>query len=236
MKALIFAAGLGTRLRPLTATTPKPLLHVGGKPLLQWHIERLVSAGIHDIIINSAWLAEAIDQYVSGAPVRGARLQVSFEPDGPYDTGGAIRHVRAQLGEQPFLAIAGDIWTLMPFEPLLERGLKDHELGCLALVPNPVQHPGGDFCRHSNGVLSRESTGEWFTYSGISLLRAALIDRFDEQCFPLREPLRQAAEQGALAGEVWRGDWEDVGTIERYQALNARLAVSAAVRSDRSGA
>lgn len=230
MKALLFAAGLGTRLRPLTETTPKPLLPVAGKPLLQWHIDRLVACGVQDMVVNSAWLAEQIEAFIGDGSRFGARISVSHEPGGPYDTGGAIRHCRHLLGDEPVLVIAADVWTDFRFEQLLERGLNGGELGCLLLVPNPPQHPGGDFRLAADGALSREQGGEWFTYSGIGLLDPAIIDGFEEQVFPLREPLRRAAGSGRLAGMTWQGDWEDVGTVERYQQLNQRLQSGSAGR------
>ena len=222
MKALLFAAGLGTRLRPLTEHTPKPLLPVGGKPMLQWHIERLVAAGVSDLIINSAWLAEQIDQFVGDGRRFGVPVTVSHEPGGPYDTGGAIRHCRSQLGNDPFLVVAGDIWTTFPFADLTTLQLNG-ALGCLVMVNNPAQHPTGDFRLHEDGRLTRLEGGNWFTYSGIALLSPAVVDGCDEQVFPLREPLRAAASAGRLRGLVWQGEWEDVGTVERYNALNKRL-------------
>ena len=224
MKAMVLAAGLGTRLRPLTDSVPKPLLPLAGKPMIQHHLEHLVASGVREIVINVSYLGEQIEGFVGDGAWLGASVRYSREPEGPLDTGGGIRRARAMLGEGEFLLVAGDVWTDDPYGRLVARPLDDGVLGQLVLVPTPPQHAGGDFRLEAGGRLRwRTGEGKRVTYAGIARLAPSLIDGYDETIFPLREPLRAAAERGQLRGELWQGDWEDVGTPERYYALSARL-------------
>jgi MurNAc alpha-1-phosphate uridylyltransferase len=209
-------------LRPLTETTPKPLLTLAGKPMLQYHIERLVAAGITELVINVSWLGEQIEACCGDGARYGAHIHYSREPGAPLDTGGGVRRALPLLGEGPFLVVAGDIWCEYPFARL--RELPPGMLGRLVVVPNPPQHPQGDFHRAADGRLNREGRGDPCTYAGIALLAPALFEGFEEAVFPLREPLRAAAARGVLGAERWHGDWEDVGTLERYAALDRRLS------------
>lgn len=224
MKAMILAAGLGTRLRPLTATLPKPLLPLAGKPMIHHHIDALVMAGIRDLVINVSWLGEKIEDALGDGSTCGVRIAYSREPGEPLDTGGGIRRALPLLGSAPFLLIAGDIWTDYPLARLAARTLPDGVLAHLVLVPNPPQHPDGDFSLDAAGVVGLDEGPARGTYAGIALVAPALLDGCDEEVFPLRQPLRHAARAGRLSGELWCGDWEDVGTPERYAALNRRLA------------
>lgn len=223
MKAMILAAGLGTRLRPLTETLPKPLLPLAGKPMIVYHVETLAAAGVTELVINVSWLGALIEQHLRDGAALGVCIRYSREPDGPLDTGGGIRRALPLLGEQPFLLVAGDIWSDYPLARLAGRTLGAGELGRLVLVPNPPQHSGGDFSLDEAGRVGTAAAGRRCTYSGISLLSPRLLDGWNDTVFPLREPLRQAAGRGALSGEIWAGDWEDVGTPERYAELNGRL-------------
>ena len=223
MKAMLLAAGLGTRLRPLTLVTPKPLLPLAGKPMLFHHIERLASAGITELVINLSWLGEQIERACGDGSAFGVRIRYSHEPGAPLDTGGGIRKALPLLGDEPFLVVAGDIWCEYPFDQLLRDGLDGGLVGRLVVVPNPPQHPAGDFCLAADGRLNREGNGEPCTYACIALVSPRLLEGFGEAVFPLREPFRAAAARHALGGTWWCGDWEDVGTPERYAALNARL-------------
>ena len=231
MKAMILAAGLGTRLRPLTETLPKPLLPLAGKPMIVYHIERLAAAGVTELVINVSWLGALIERHLGDGAAFGVGIRYSREPEGPLDTGGGIRRALPLLGEQPFLLVAGDIWTDYPLARLAACTLDDGELGLLVLVPNPPQHSGGDFSLDEAGRVGTSAAGRRCTYSGISLLSPRLLEGWNDTVFPLREPLRQAAARGALRGEIWPGDWEDVGTPQRYDELNRRLARRPASRS-----
>ena len=134
MKAMLLAAGLGTRLRPLTLGTPKPLLPVGGKPMLLWHIDRLVAAGVREMVINVSWLGEQIEAALGDGAAFGASIRYSREPGAPLDTGGGIRRALPMLGEEPFVVVSGDIWCDFPLPTLLGEGLMEGALARLVVV------------------------------------------------------------------------------------------------------
>lgn len=224
MKAMILAAGEGRRLRPLTEKTPKPLLPVGGKPLLEWHIERLVAAGYREIVVNAAYLGDQIVAFVGDGSAWGASISVSVEPE-PLETAGGIIKALPLLGEHPFLLVNGDVFTDFPFERL--RGFSpDAHGGHLVMVPNPVQHPNGDFsleigCDGPSKVHQKHA--ESLTYSGIAVLQGSFFDGAQLGKQPLRPFLDRAISKGVLTGETWSGLWEDVGTPERLAQLDAAL-------------
>lgn len=220
---MILAAGLGKRMRPLTDHTPKPLLAVGGKPLLQYHLEALAQAGVREVIINTAYLAEKIEQFAGDGNRFGLAIHYSREPE-PLETGGAIYRVLPLLGEAPFLLINGDVWTDFPLATLTEPTLPDSALGRLLLVPNPTFHPRGDFSLSASRV-GLATDAERYTFAGVSLLRPALVARYPERraVFPLLEALRPAIEAGQLEGRVHHGQWSDVGTPERLSQLEQQL-------------
>tara|TARA_R100000900_G_scaffold78960_2_gene62175 strand:+ start:801 stop:1487 length:687 start_codon:yes stop_codon:yes gene_type:complete len=223
VKAMILAAGLGKRMRPLTDHTPKPLLAVGGKPLLQYHLEALAQAGVREVIINTAYLAEKIEQFAGDGNRFGLAIHYSREPE-PLETGGAIYRALPLLGEAPFLLINGDVWTDFPLPTLTEPILPDSALGRLLLVPNPTFHPRGDFSLSASRV-GLATDAERYTFAGVSLLRPALVARYPERrsVFPLLEALRPAIEAGQLEGRVHHGQWSDVGTPERLSQLEQQL-------------
>ncbi len=222
MKAMILAAGRGERMRPLTEHTPKPLLRVGGRPLIEYHVERLLQAGFEGLVINVAWLGEQIVEHLEASPWAGA-IAWSREAE-PLETAGGIVQALPLLGDAPFALVNGDIWTDFPFSRLLlqpapERGAH------LVLVDNPTQHPQGDFRLGSDGALTRPAAGERLTYSGIGVYSAAFFAGCEPGKRPLLPLLERAIAGGALGGEHFRGDWEDVGTPQRLAALDARLAI-----------
>ncbi len=223
MKAMILAAGLGTRMRPLTLTTPKPLLKVGGKCLIEYHIERLVAAGVTDIIINHAWLGEQIEAYLGGGSRYGARIRYSAETE-PLETGGGIRKALPLLcdkGEQAFIVLNGDLFSTQPLASLLE--IQPRAGGAhLLLTNNPSWHPQGDFALSANGQVSSDGPSK-LTFSGISVLTPELFEDIDETAFALAPLLRRAMAAGLVTGSRLQGYWEDVGTPERLQRLDQRL-------------
>lgn len=226
MKAMILAAGLGERLRPLTETTPKPLLEVDGKPLIQHHVERLVAAGVRDIVVNTSWLAEKIEAFLGDGSRFGVRVQWSRE-DEPLETGGGIRRALPLLGGEPFLVINGDIWTDFDLNTLVRQSWSEEMDAHLVLVPNPVHHLAGDFSLSPQGVVGYpEGEDHAFTFSGISVMRPEIFALYSSasEKFPLRDVLVSGIKAGCVSGEVWRGAWWDVGTLERLQALNALLS------------
>ena len=142
MRALILAAGRGERMRPLTDTTPKPLLPVRGKPLIAWHLERLAAAGVRDVVVNIAWLADCFEPALGDGSRWGLRLHYSREGDEPLETGGGMQHALPLLGDAPFLAVNGDIWCDFDFATLPRE---PQGLAHLVMVDNPGHNPGGDF-------------------------------------------------------------------------------------------
>ena len=189
MKALIFAAGLGERMRPLTDATPKPLLRVGGRPLIVWHLEKLAALGVLEVVINTSWLAEQFPQALGDGEAFGLRLRYSYEGPTPLETGGGMHHALPLLREgvdddAPFIAINGDIWTDYDFArlPRAPRGVAH-----LVLVENPEHHPSGDFSLMGDGGVRSEpppeieiarlgDPGRRLTFSGIGVYRPSLFD------------------------------------------------------------
>ena len=223
MKAMILAAGRGERLRPLTDSTPKPMLQVAGKPLLEHHLVRLAEAGVTEIVINTSWLAEPIEAYFSDCEARlGVTISWSREVTA-LETGGGIVNALALLGDEPFILINGDVWSDYPLLELRDNKLSDDLDAWLLLVGNPIHNPAGDFALQDGRVNYAEEHSA--TFSGISLMRPALFAEHLERdgAFPLRDVLRPAIVAGRVGGELYTGSWCDVGTLERYQQLQASL-------------
>jgi len=221
MKAMILAAGRGERMRPLTDHTPKPLLKVADKALIEYHIEGLVRAGFADIIINYAWLGEQFEQALGGGERYGAHLMYSPEGATALETGGGIFKALPLLGSAPFVVVNGDVWSDYPFTRL-PRNMTT--LAHLVLVPNPPQHPHGDFF-FADGAL-RESGMAKFTFSGIGMYRAELFAGCRPGAFPLAPLLRAAITQGRASGELYQGAWYDIGTPERMEQLDRKLRLT----------
>ena len=224
MKAMILAAGLGQRMRPLTDTLPKPLIPAGGKPLLQYHLEALAKAGIKDVIINLAYLGEKIRAFAGTGDHFGLHIRYAQEPE-PLETAGALLNALDLLGEQPFLLINGDVWTDYPLQQLVHHSLKKNEDAHLVLIPNPDFHPTGDFSPNDAGKLENNPSLEKFTFAGVSLIHPRLISEYPNKRlkFPLGEVLRYGIELNRITAEVYEGYWSDVGTPERLALLNTQL-------------
>lgn len=233
MKALIFAAGLGERMRPLTDRTPKPLLEAGGQPLIVWHLEKLAAVGVDEVVINTSWLADQFPQGLGDGSRWGLRLHYSYEGPTPLETGGGMFRALPLLGNAAFIAVNGDIWTDFDFSRLPFELVGDTHL---VMVENPPHHPHGDFSLDSQGVL--HASGEpRFTFSGIGVYRPTLFEAWREVIgnvpgadenpprFKLAPLLRHAMSQGRATGEHHAGRWTDVGTPERLAQLNKELAV-----------
>jgi len=226
MKAMILAAGLGARMRPLTDHTPKPLLQVGGKPLLQYHIENLVRAGFRDIVINHAWLGQQIEDFGGDGRRFGAHLRYSAE-ETPLETAGGILQALPLLTDEDdcFVVVNGDVWCDYDLAQLN----RPQGLAHLVLVDNPPQHPQGDF--HLKTDHQVHYTGEpRLTFSGISCLHQDLLTGYPSgQPLALAPLLRQAMDRGLVSGEHYRGHWFDIGTPQRLQALDQKLRAGAIV-------
>jgi MurNAc alpha-1-phosphate uridylyltransferase len=223
MKAMILAAGLGNRMRPLTLTTPKPLLAVGDKPLIVWHIEALKKAGVTDIIINTAWLGHKLHEALGDGSEYGVKILWSDE-DEPLETAGGIQKALPLLGDEPFLLVNGDIWLRYDFQVLANKTLGD-ALAHLVLVANPQQHPNGDFAfRRDNDSSLIQATGdERYTFAGVSLLSPRLFASLAAGKAPLAPLLRHAIAEEQVTGEYFADAWVDVGTPERLADLDAAI-------------
>jgi MurNAc alpha-1-phosphate uridylyltransferase len=223
-KAMILAAGRGERLRPLTDTRPKPLVGVGGESLIERHLRRLAAAGVDEAVINLGWLGEKIEAALGDGERYGLRLSYSREGWPALDSGGGIQRALPLLGAAPFVLLNGDVWTDYPLEQLVQRAhaLAADDLAHLVLVPNPPHHPRGD-CGLSAGRIAPEGEPR-YTYGGLAVLRPALFAGCGAGRFPLWPLLRAQALAGRVGGELYRGRWADVGSLERLRALQAQLA------------
>ncbi|PPU91609.1 N-acetylmuramate alpha-1-phosphate uridylyltransferase MurU [Xanthomonas albilineans] len=230
MKALIFAAGFGERMRPLTERTPKPLLCVGDTPLIVWHLRKLAALGIREAIINTSWLAEQFPQTLGDGSAFGLRIVYSHEGATPLETGGGMLHALPLLGEAPFLLVNGDIWTDFDFAQLAPepRGLAQ-----LVLVDPPVYAAHGDFALLPDARV-RSDGAPLLTYAGIGVYRPTLLrdwqaafdtpsDHVTPPRFPLAPILRAHMHADRIHGLRHRGRWTDVGTPQRLAELNEAL-------------
>jgi len=229
--ALIFAAGLGERMRPLTDKTPKPLLPVGGKPLIEWHLEKLAAAGVHYVVINTSHLADQFPDALGDGSRWGLRIRYAYEGTTPLETGGGMLNALPLLGSEPFIAVNGDIWTDADFAALPPEPAG---LAHLLLVDNPPQHPAGDFVLDAHGLVQSHGADK-LTFSGIGVYRHALLQNWRAMIgdapgteikpprFKLAPLLRAAMEHGQISGSQHRGAWTDVGTPQRLAQLESEL-------------
>lgn len=214
--AMILAAGRGERLRPMTDTTPKPLLRVRGQPLIERHVEALARAGMERIVINLAWLGSQIRDYLGDGARYDTRIVYSEEQPRALETAGGIFRALKHLVPEPFAVVNGDIYTSFPFQTLgLAAGRDAH----LVLVPNPPLHPSGDFGLQQGLALPAAVTQ--YTFSGIAVYRSAFFSGCSDGVFPLKPLLLRSMSANRCSAELYTGVWEDVGTPERLQALNA---------------
>lgn len=235
MKALILAAGLGERMRPLTDATPKPLLPAGGKPLIAWHLEKLAAIGVREVVVNTSWLAPRFPEVLGDGARWGLRVRFVYEGDTPLETGGGMWNALPLLGDAPFLAVNGDIWTDFDYARLPRDPAGDAHL---VLVDNPPQHPHGDFGFDHGRVTS--TGANLLTFAGIGIYRPRLFETWRAVIgdvpgvndtpprFKLAPLLRAAMACDAVAGEHHRGRWTDVGTPERLTQLDIALAANPA--------
>jgi MurNAc alpha-1-phosphate uridylyltransferase len=224
MKALILAAGLGERMRPLTSTTPKPLLHVGRKPLIAWHLEKLAALGVRDVVINTSWLAAQFPRTLGDGARWGLRLHFAYEGDTPLETGGGMWNALPLLDDAPFLAVNGDIWTDYDFGRLPQAPDGDAHL---VLVDNPPQHRFGDFVLRDGRVFDEPASR--LTFAGIGVYRPELLAGMAPGRFPIVPTLRAAMRSGRVTGVRHGGRWSDVGTPQRLAELDALLRSSEAI-------
>lgn len=221
MRALLLAAGLGLRLRPLTLVTPKPLLRVGGATLLERHLARLAAFGVRDLVINVHHLREQILHFVGRGEAWGLRVAFSEEPL-LLNTGGGLAQALPLLGEQPFIVVSSDVWTDFDLAEL-PKTLPD-ACGHLVMVDNPVHNPDGDYCLAGDRLLPLGAGPPALTYSGIALLHPRFLDGRDwPRQFPLRDAFSAALREERLFGRKTAAAWTDVGTPERLAELQRQL-------------
>jgi MurNAc alpha-1-phosphate uridylyltransferase len=215
---MLLAAGRGERMRPITDSTPKPLVQVGGRPLIAWHLAALARAGIREVVINLSWLGAQVRASLGDGRDYGVSITYSDEGPVPLETGGGIFRAVPLLGPGPFLVVNADIWTDIDFAAL---ALEEHAHARLLLIPNPPHHPRGDFGLEGDLVVTRDT--DRYTYSGVGVYRPEFFGGCTPGRFPLLPLLNRAIAAGLVRGEVHRGEWCDVGTVERLASLDARL-------------
>ncbi len=221
MKVMILAAGRGERLKPLTNTTPKPLIKAGQYRLIEHLIIKLVAAGFNEIIINYAHLGEQFPKILGNGEKYNATLIYSPEQEGGLETAGGIIKALPLIGNDPFLVVNGDIWTDYPFIELKTERFNSKALCHLVLVPNPQHNLTGDFSLES-GKISNQGD-EKYTYSGIAIFNPRLFTGYTEQRLALKPLLLEAIEKEHAFGELYEGIWSDIGTIERLEQLRKQL-------------
>lgn len=215
MKAMILAAGRGERMRPLTDTTPKPLLQAAGKALIEYSIENLVAAGFRDIVINVAHLGRQIKDYCGNGTRWGVSIAYSDEGETPLETAGGIAFALPLLGDKPFLVVNADIVYDFPLAKLRQKTV---DLAHLVLINNPSHHPQGDFCLTANDRVAEQGV-EKLTFSGIAIYHPELFHELPPGPLKLRPVLDRAIQQGRVSGEKFDGLWLDIGTPQRLWDL-----------------
>jgi MurNAc alpha-1-phosphate uridylyltransferase len=215
---MILAAGRGERMRPLTDDTPKPLLKVGRRTLIEHHLQALRAAGVRDVVVNLSWMGEQIRAALGD----GGRLSLSIhyteEGPVPLETGGGIFNALPLLGAEPFIVVNGDVWTDYPFTRL---ALAHDATAHLVLVPNPAHHVQGDFSLDNGRVVRRH--GQTYTFAGIAVYHPQFFAQCKAGRFPLLPLLQGAIDARGVSGEVYEGAWSDVGTPQRLAQLQRHI-------------
>lgn len=240
MKALIFAAGKGERMRPLTERTPKPLLDIGGDRLIERHLKALAKIGVEEVIVNTSWLAEQFPATLGDGARYGLKIRYSIEGTEPLETGGGMLHALPLVGDAPFIVVNGDIFCDMDLSQLPQepRGLAH-----LVFVDNPPQHAHGDFALDADGRVHEDGPAR-LTYAGIGVYRPQILEGWrdvvgdapganaDPPRFKLAPLIVAAMRRGLVDGTHHRGAWTDVGTPKRLDALRAQLDGKTSGNSD----
>lgn len=221
MKAMILAAGKGSRLRPITDTIPKPLVPIADKPLIEYTIEKLAKAGVFEIVINISYLGEKIKQVLGEGEKWGVHINYSEESE-PLEVGGGIIKALPLLGNDPFIIINGDIWTDYPFEKLVKKAHHLNMLAHIVLVNNFARHPEGDFGIEGDRLIS-DGVKPKFTYSGMGIYTPEFFKGHTAGKVFLRPLLESAIKANTISAEKYEGEFNDVGTVESWEALNRTI-------------
>jgi len=216
MKAMILAAGLGNRMRPLTDHTPKPLLEVAGKPLIVYHLERLAAAGFKEVVINIAHLGHMIPEALGDGSRWGLKISYSDEQEeGALESLGGIVKALPLLGDETFLVLNADVWSDYPYDAGFElQGRSAH----LILVDNPEHNPEGDFGLKEGYALSDAETR--YTFAGIGYYDPKMFKDQPYGAAPLAPLLRKKMLDLEVGATHYKGIWRDIGTPERLKALD----------------
>ncbi len=217
MKAMLLAAGRGTRLKPLTDSRPKPLVTVKKKTLIEYNIDRIIQAGISEIIINVSYLADQIQNFLGNGARYGVQIHYSLEKDIPMGTGGGILNALPLLGAAPFLLCSADIWFDFDLQQLQ---LSDDDDAHLLLVENPSYHEG-DYGLTNGGKITLQS--EKYTFGGVALLRPSLFENCKVAVKTLAPIFENAIYAGKASGTLFRGSWFNVGTVLELERLRSSL-------------
>jgi N-acetyl-alpha-D-muramate 1-phosphate uridylyltransferase len=220
-RALIFAAGRGERMRPLTDTTPKPLLRVRGKPMIVRHLEALARAGVNEVVINTSHLAAKFPDALGDGSQWNLRIHYSYEGPAPLDSGGGMLRALPFLGHETFIAVNGDVVTDFDFSMLPHN---PDGIAHLVVIDNPPHHPNGDFVLR-DGRLYDEVTPR-LTFAGMGVYRPSLLDGQTGGTFSMVPLLRDAMRRGEVTGENYRGAWTDIGTPQRLAEINRQLSAA----------
>jgi MurNAc alpha-1-phosphate uridylyltransferase len=216
MKAMILAAGYGKRLRPLTDNTPKPLISIGGKPMIVHHLEKLAEAGIREVVINLGHLGSKIPDFLGSGSTWGVSIEYSDEGPDPLETGGGMTKALPLLGKDTFLLVNGDVWTDLDFS-IIPKTLSSNDQAMLFLAKQPEWREKGDFNLDESRV--RESGTPNLLYAGIALYHPSILDGAVVEKFSIVPRLKKAIQQDRVAGQLINGEWDDVGTPERLATL-----------------
>ena len=220
--AMILAAGRGERMRPLTDTTPKPMLWVAGKPLIQYHIEKLAQAGMRQIVINLAWLGEQIEAYLGDGSQFNVTIQYSRETEA-LETAGGIVKALPLLGDNPFMVVNGDVYSDLNYQRFSGEPLQC--MARLLMVPNPQHNPDGDFAIVDERLSEKQQQYASWTFSGIGLYRPDFFAGLAETKLPLAPEIRKHMAQQQVQGQLFQGRWCDVGTPQRLDILDKELSL-----------
>ena len=219
MKAMVLAAGFGNRLRPLTDHTPKPLLPIGGKPMIVHHLEKLAAAGFKEVVINLGHLGHKIPEALGDGSTWGLSIAYSDEGPAPLETGGGLTKALPLLGDEPFLLVNGDVWSDLDFSSI-PTSLAENDLATLFLVPKPGWREKGDFSLSNSRVV--ESERPEYLYAGIALYHPKILDGAKVEKFSIVPRLKSAISKNLVGGILFSGEWDDVGTPDRLSSLQSK--------------